>query len=106
MKSNKGEWLFGSCSFLSEGCLKLSPPEADMMFLVDKPYYNEFLSVYQKIHKKFEINPQALKFYQVRRKLEDIWEFLEQLLYDEQDVKERIVTINHLREELKGLKMR
>lgn len=83
--------------------LKLAPPEADMMFLVDKPYFNEFLSIYQKTHKEFEINPHALQFYQGRRRLEDICEFIEQLLFDEQDKQERIITMNYLREELNGI---
>jgi thiamine kinase-like enzyme len=83
--------------------LKLAPVEADMMFLVDKPYYDEFLKIYQKLHKNFVINPDALRFYQGRRKLEDIWEFIEQLLFDKQNAKERADTINSLTEELKEI---
>jgi spectinomycin phosphotransferase len=83
--------------------LKLAPVEADMMFLVDKPYYDEFLKIYQKFHKNFVINPDALRFYQGRRKLEDIWEFIEQLLFDKQNAKERADTINSLTEELKDI---
>ncbi|MFE6076596.1 hypothetical protein ACFVQB_19175 [Paenibacillus sp. NPDC057886] len=55
----------------------MAPVEADLMCLVDEPYYAEFLSIYQKNHKNFAINPDALQFYQVRRKLEDVWEFIE-----------------------------
>lgn len=83
--------------------LKLAPVEADLMFLIDKPYYEEFLSIYQKTHEKFVINPDVLKFYQGRRKLEDIWEFIEQLLYDNQDEKERSVTLNYLTQELNDI---
>lgn len=83
--------------------LKLAPVEADMMFFVDKPYFNEFLGIYQNTHKKYEMNPYALEFYQSKRKLEDIWEFMEQLLYDEQDERERVATMNYLREELNGI---
>lgn len=80
--------------------LKLAPVEADLMFLVDKPYFSEFLSIYQKTHQGFSINPDAMAFYQGRRRLEDIWEFMEQLLYDEQDEQERDITMNYLRGEL------
>lgn len=52
--------------------LRLAPIEVDLMFLVDEPYYDEFLNTYQKTHENFAINPDALQFYQVRRKLEDI----------------------------------
>lgn len=83
--------------------LKLAPVEADLMFLVNQPYYAEFLSVYRQAHPNFEINPDALQFYQIRRKLEDIWEFMEQLLFDHQDADERGDTLNSLAKELKSL---
>lgn len=79
--------------------LKLAPVEADMMFLVDKPYFNEFLNVYRHTHADYEIHSEALLFYQKRRLLEDIWEFLEQLLYEEQGE----LTFNYLTKELKAL---
>ena len=83
--------------------LKLAPVEADLMFLIDKPFFKEFLRIYQKSHHNFSINPDALQFYQGKRKLEDIWEFLEQLLWDEQNEEERVSTLNYLQEELKTL---
>lgn len=83
--------------------LKVAPVEADLMFLVDKPYYDKFLRIYQKTHKHFKLNPGALSFYQGRRKLEDIGEFLEQLLFDSLNEQERIVTINYLKEELSSI---
>lgn len=83
--------------------LRLAPVEADMIFLVDKPYYNDFLSIYRKFHKDFVINPEALRFYQGRRNLEDIWEFIEQLLFDQQDKQERADSIDSLTKELKDI---
>lgn len=83
--------------------LKLAPVEADLMFLIDRPYFNDFLSIYQKTHQDFFINPDAMAFYQGRRRLEDIWEFIEQLLFDEQDEQERDITMNYLREELNAI---
>jgi Ser/Thr protein kinase RdoA (MazF antagonist) len=82
--------------------LKLAPVEADLMFLVDKPYYPQFSGIYEKRHRSFAINPDALAFYQGRRKLEDIWEFLEQLVFDSQDQQERERTIQYLEEALKS----
>ncbi|MBM7587448.1 thiamine kinase-like enzyme [Bacillus pakistanensis] len=81
--------------------LKLAPVEADLMFLVDQPFYDEFLKIYQKNQENFVINLDALQFYKGRRKLEDIWDFLEQLLYDNQDEQERTDTMNYLSKELK-----
>ncbi|MBP1996101.1 phosphotransferase family protein [Paenibacillus eucommiae] len=83
--------------------LRLAPVEADMMFLVDKPYYDEFLSIYQQQHNNFVINPDALQFYQIRRRLEDIWEFIEQLLFDKQDAQERNGSLGSLAKELKEI---
>ncbi|MGN7942278.1 aminoglycoside phosphotransferase family protein [Virgibacillus sp. 6R] len=84
--------------------LKLAPVEADLMFLVEKPYFEEFMEIYQKAHKNYAINDDALSFYQKRRRLEDIWEFIEQLLYDDQEGQERVETINYLKNELKRLR--
>ncbi|GIO28160.1 hypothetical protein J43TS3_27710 [Ornithinibacillus bavariensis] len=83
--------------------LKLAPVEADMMFLVDKPYFEAFLSKYQKRHPHYSLDQDALEFYQKRRRLEDIWEFTEQLLYDNPDSQERVTVIDYLKEELKSL---
>lgn len=80
--------------------LRLAPVEADMMFLVDHPHVTSFLSVYRKRHKHFTLNREALRFYQGRRRLEDIWEFIEQLLFDEQGTNERDETKNLLANEL------
>ncbi|MBP1082400.1 MULTISPECIES: phosphotransferase [Bacillus] len=80
--------------------LKLAPVEADLMFLIDKPYYDIFSSIYQKSHKNYKINSNAMQFYKGRRKLEDIWEFIEQLSFDKQDTQERARIINYLIEEL------
>ncbi|WP_338015908.1 aminoglycoside phosphotransferase family protein [Paenibacillus mesophilus] len=83
--------------------LRLAPVEADLMFLVDQPYYDDFLNIYRKVHQHFAINPDILQFYQYRRKLEDIWEFLEQLLFDHQDAQERTSTLNCLMKELNDI---
>lgn len=84
--------------------LKLAPVEADMMFLTEKPYFDEFLTIYKKAHPHYVINPDALQFYQGRRKLEDIWEFIEQLIFDTQDAQERAATLNYLLKELKEIR--
>ncbi|KKO51753.1 phosphotransferase family protein [Paenibacillus sp. DMB20] len=83
--------------------LKLAPVEADLMFLVDHPHFEDFMHTYRKAHKDYELNPEVLHFYQGRRKLEDIWEFVEQLLFDEQNDQERAETVGNLSKELKEL---
>ncbi|MGO4790365.1 aminoglycoside phosphotransferase family protein [Paenibacillus sp. 2KB_20] len=83
--------------------LKLAPVEADMMSFVDEPYFELFMKVYKETHSDYEINAEALQFYQGRRKLEDVWEFMEQLLYDVQHDKERALTLQSLRKELEEI---
>lgn len=83
--------------------LKLAPVEADMMSFADEPYFAEFMRIYKEMHGQYEINVEALAFYQGRRKLEDVWEFMEQLLYDTQDDKERALTLQSLRKELEEI---
>ncbi|MFI8711891.1 aminoglycoside phosphotransferase family protein [Brevibacillus brevis] len=80
--------------------LKLAPVEADLIFLVDQPFLEEFMATYLKTHTNYVVNRQALKFYQIRRRLEDICELLEQLLFDEQEEEDRVGTIRHLKREL------
>lgn len=83
--------------------LKLAPPEADLMFLTDKPYYSLLIDIYCQSHEKFEINQKSLKFYKSRRKLEDIWEWLEQILFDNQDEYSRIESFDYLKRELEDI---
>ncbi|WP_152657006.1 aminoglycoside phosphotransferase family protein [Oceanobacillus sp. CFH 90083] len=78
--------------------LKLAPAEADIMSLVDKPYFKRFMEVYRQYHENYQINEDALAFYQLRRRLEDIWEFTEQLLYEELDTQEKAKIIGYLTE--------
>jgi len=83
--------------------LRLAPVEADFMFLVDQPYYDTFLSVYKKRHPHFVLNLDILRFYKGRRRLEDIWEWIEQLLFDQQKANERTRTLDSLTKELQEM---
>lgn len=83
--------------------LKLAPVEADLMLFVDEPYFSEFMRIYANTHSQYEVNIEALTFYQGRRKLEDVWEFMEQLIYDNQADADRKATLNHLKKELEGI---
>ncbi|MFD1064658.1 aminoglycoside phosphotransferase family protein [Oceanobacillus locisalsi] len=77
--------------------LKLAPAEADIMFLADKSYFKQFMEIYLSYHKNYHIDEDALAFYQLRRKLEDMWEFIEQLLYDALDIHEKEEVIHHMK---------
>ncbi|MFS1511600.1 aminoglycoside phosphotransferase family protein [Chengkuizengella sp. SCS-71B] len=79
--------------------LKLAPVEADMFFLVDKPYYEKFIDIYKHRHQDFEINEKVLLFYRLRRKLEDIWEWMELIYFDNLDDNEKQNSLHYLMEE-------
>ncbi|TLS50071.1 hypothetical protein FE782_22320 [Paenibacillus antri] len=81
--------------------LRLSPIEADFMFLVNRSNYSEFVNIYK--HEIFSIQRNALKFYKGRRKLEDIWEFIEQLVYDQQTEEQQHETTTLLSKELEEM---
>lgn len=61
--------------------LKLAPPEHDLFSIILKPYGNNFLNEYFKFMPNYKPNQEVLEFYFLRRKLEDIWEWVELLHY-------------------------
>lgn len=61
------------------------------------------MATYRKTHTYYVINRKALEFYQIRRIWEDIYELLEQLLFDEQEEQDRVETIRHLEGELRKI---
>ncbi|MFD0711568.1 aminoglycoside phosphotransferase family protein [Paenibacillus sp. GCM10027626] len=83
--------------------LKLAPAEADMMSFTDKAYFRTFLAIYRERHPQYTVDPDVLQFYRGRRKLEDVWEFMEQLLFDQQTAEDRADSLNHLQRELSEL---
>ena len=66
--------------------LKLAPVEADLFSFTDTFFFGyaweEFLSAYGSVHKDFKINPDAMRFYRWRRRLEDIHAFASSMLFD------------------------
>lgn len=84
--------------------LKIAPVEADIMFLIDKPFFNDFFNSYKKAHPDYSINQDALDFYQIKRRLEDTWEFIEQLLYEELDAKDKKEALYYLKDLMGNIK--
>lgn len=82
--------------------LKLAPREADLMFLEDKPFYNLFLETYSKTHKYFRVNKDILLYYKIKRKIDDIWDYVEQILYDKGNKLDVNKTIEILEDELEN----
>lgn len=77
--------------------LKFAPPEADIFSIRHQPYFNEFTERYTKNNPAYAINDNALRYYQICRKLQDIWEFIEQLQFDTLDPNARNMNLNDLK---------
>jgi len=77
--------------------IKLAPCEADLFtFWGDwhwgdsnwGSYWDTFLPIYQKLHPEHIPQEENLRFYQIRRHIEDVEEFYKQYLYDGMNVEE------------------
>lgn len=79
--------------------LRLAPREADFMSF-SREEWGPFFRAYRLLHPACVVNELGLRFYQGRRKLEDIWEFIEQLLYDSMDAAAREGVLDSLRDEI------
>ena len=88
--------------------IKFAPPEADLNgFYPDSwsagfwgDYWDSFLSVYRERHPGFTERTEVLRFYQLRRQIEDVNEFYREYLYDDLTADRRkriefIVSLNH-----------
>ena len=80
--------------------LYLAPPEADLFFF--QRCQGEMNAFYQKLC-RYKPNPVALEFFAVRRRLEDIFEFLVSLLIDKVAPREEAYLRRLLQSELKRL---
>jgi len=72
--------------------IKFAPVEADLYtFWGDwywgdskwGSYWDAFLPVYQRLHPKYIVREEILRFYQIRRHIEDVNDFFRQYLYDD-----------------------
>jgi len=63
--------------------LKLAPPEHDFMFWVDDAAWPEILASYQAVRPGVIPDPHLIRFYQERRLLEDVYDYLEQLVVEQ-----------------------
>nr|WP_255723524.1 aminoglycoside phosphotransferase family protein [Sporosarcina sp. ACRSL] len=77
-------------------CLKLAPQEQDLILFVTESYAKQFLHEYKKYMNYDTPDFDAFEFYYLKRILEDIWEWINDLRY-EGLVKSEDVTLNFLK---------
>lgn len=80
--------------------ITFAPPEADIFGFYEQPYFNSFMKRYYELNPDYQINESTLRYYQISRKLQDIFEFIEQLQFDKLNLEEYETNLNYLREEV------
>ncbi len=73
----------GHTTLLDFEGLKIAPVEHDLMFWVDDNAWPDMLTSYQEIRPNVVPQPALVRFYQVRRLLEDVYDYLEQLVVEQ-----------------------
>lgn len=69
--------------------IKLAPAEADLTMFTKKEYWDIFIKHYNKLRPEFILDNDLFSFYILRRKIEDIWAFMESILFDNQSDDQR-----------------
>jgi aminoglycoside phosphotransferase (APT) family kinase protein len=69
--------------------IKVAPAEVDLVMFSKKDYWDIFIKHYLNLRPDFELDSEILIFFILRRKIEDIWDFIASILYDELTIKER-----------------
>lgn len=80
--------------------VRLAPAEADLFSFSEGFFFenawDEFMAAYMEFRPSFKLNSEALRFYRLRRLLEDIEGFSKGLLYDNLTGEERLPSLNLL----------
>ena len=63
--------------------IRLAPAEADLFMYALNPYWPAFWQAYSAIRSDFRIDMRLLRFYLIRRRLDDIWYYISRILLDE-----------------------
>lgn len=63
--------------------LRLAPAEADLFMYAFNPHWPAFWHAYSAIRSDFHIDAGLLRFYLIRRRLDDIWYYVSRILFDE-----------------------
>ena len=80
-------------------CAILAPPEQDLILHVTGQHTDSFLSFYKQYVSSNELDLDALEFYFLKRNLEDIWEWIQNLRFKEA-IKSQEETLKFLRRNL------
>lgn len=77
--------------------MRFAPAEADLFMFFGKAFWDTFLECYSNLRQGYMPVPLAMRFYTIRRKLEDIWAFMERIHYDKISGEQRIRALKYMR---------
>ncbi len=83
--------------------IKFAPLEADIFSIYQQPYFDLFIKRYCELNPNYHLNDTLLRYYLISRKLQDIFELIEQLQFDELDQNEYRINLNNLIKEVNSL---
>lgn len=85
-----------------EGLL-LAPAEADLFAFTDGFFFGyakeDFMRTYQSVRNEYTRSEEALQFYRLRRRMQDITEFIHCLTYDSLSEQEALNALEHMKRE-------
>lgn len=76
--------------------VKLAPCEADLFMIMERSYWPAFWRQYRQERPDVQLNEELLFFYRLRRQLEDIWDYIARLIYDDPEVDEVKTSFYHM----------
>src|SRR5690606_14744434 len=85
---------------LDWGGIKVAPQEADISSISQQPYFDIYLKKYTEFNHDYQVNNTALQYYLLSRKLLDVFEFIEQLQFDELSPEEYEINLTYLEKEI------
>ncbi len=87
--------------------LRLAPAEADLFTFTDGFFFDyareEFMEIYQSVRKDYTENGDTMRFYRLRRRLEDIAEFAHSMIYDGLSPADTAAALQYLEKECEML---
>ena len=63
---------------------KYAPPELDLILFTKPEYWSIFIEHYKNFRPNIRVNDDLLEFYVHRRNIEDIWEYINTIMYNKQ----------------------
>jgi thiamine kinase-like enzyme len=85
--------------------LRMAPPEADLFIYAWHPYGAELLKAYSAARGGYPIDSKLLRFYVLRRRLEDVWVDIQRLTEEVLDARETEKQLDYVRRGIEEVRL-